>query len=221
MQKYYPPVHRQDHFNCMHCGVYAGQHWTECNRASRAFRWETADGLDACLCHHCKGWSYWYVGELIVPSVVTAVSAHEDFPEGSRVDFEEARGIVGRSPKAAAALLRLCLQKLMRELGEKGDNINDDIRSLVQKGVPEFVQQALDYCRVVGNNAVHPGEIVLDDTPEVAIALFEMLNVIVEQRIAMPKRIREQYDGLPAAARQAIERRDVKKIAAPPADQAG
>ncbi len=96
----------------------------------------------------------------------------------------------------------------MVELGEKGKNINEDIRSVVAKGVPEFVQQALDYCRVVGNNAVHPGEIVLDDVPEVAIALFDTLNLIVEQRIAIPKRIREQYEMLPEAARKAIEKRD-------------
>ncbi|MFM0513253.1 DUF4145 domain-containing protein [Paraburkholderia sp. RL17-373-BIF-A] len=210
MQKYYPPQYQAREFNCVHCGVYAGQHWSDVNVFNRASKYETAKGLGACMCTHCHRWSYWHEGNLVIPSRVAAVQAHEDFPEGSRADYEEAREIVGRSPKAAAALLRLCLQKLMRELGEKGNNINDDIKSLVQKGVPEFVQQALDFCRVVGNNAVHPGEILLDDTPDVAIALFEMLNVIVEQRIAMPKRIQAQYAELPESARRAIEARDTK-----------
>ncbi len=96
----------------------------------------------------------------------------------------------------------------MVELGEKGKNINDDIASLVKKGMPPFVQQSLDFCRVVGNNAVHPLEISLDETPETAMALFDTLNIIVESQIAVKKRIAEQYAMLPDGARAAIEKRD-------------
>ncbi len=101
----------------------------------------------------------------------------------------------------------------MVELGEKGKNINDDIASLVKKGLPVFVQQSLDFCRVVGNNAVHPLEISLDDTPETALAFFDTLNIIVESQIAMPRRIAEQYEQLPEGARAAIEKRDAVKRA--------
>ncbi|KWA25356.1 hypothetical protein WT38_08690 [Burkholderia territorii] len=134
--------------------------------------------------------------------------AHELFPAAARGDYEEAREIFARSPKAAGALLRLCLQKLLVELGQKGKYINDDIGELVKAGLPVFVQQALDYCRVIGNNAVHPLEINLDETPETAIVLFEMLNVIVDHQIAQPQRIAAYYATLPDGARAAIERRD-------------
>jgi hypothetical protein len=125
-------------------------------------------------------------------------------------DYMEARDIFARSPRAAAALLRLCIQKLLASLGEKGKNINEDIASLVAKGLPVTVQRALDYCRVIGNNAVHPGEINLNDTPEIAQHLFGMVNFIVEDRITRPREIDQLYANIPDASRKAIEERDRK-----------
>ena len=113
---------------------------------------------------------------MIVPSEAPVPPPHVDMPENCIAEYNEARDIVSRSPRAAAALLRLCVQRLMIELGEKGKNINDDIGVLVKKGLPVEVQQALDYCRVVGNNGVHPGEIELTNNPQISHSLFEMLN---------------------------------------------
>jgi hypothetical protein len=96
----------------------------------------------------------------------------------------------------------------MIHLGEKGRNMNDDIRALVSKGLPVTVQRSLDLCRVVGNNAVHPGEIDLNDSPEIAQHLFSMINFIVEDRIARPREIERLYESLPLEAREAIEKRD-------------
>jgi hypothetical protein len=133
---------------------------------------------------------------------------HPDLPEDCAADYNEARDIVARSPRGAAALLRLSIQKLMPHLGAKGNNINDDIKHLVERGLPVLVQQALDVCRAVGNNAVHPGELNVHDSPEIAQQLFPMINFIVEDRVTRPREVQELYDKLPASAREAIAKRD-------------
>lgn len=145
---------------------------------------------------------------MIIPAEAPVAPPHSDMPKSILDEYQEARSIFARSPRAAVALLRLAVQKLMGELGEKGENINADIKSLVSKGLPVQVQQALDYCRVVGNNAVHPGEINLNDTPDMGQHLFSMLNFIVEDRITRPKQVAALYAKLPEGARQAIDKRD-------------
>jgi hypothetical protein len=210
MQEHYPPKHQVKQFHCIHCGVYAAQDWKEL--WFKTFQGFSAhQALDYCICSHCRKWSYWYEGRMVIPVEAPVPPPHTDMPAACLSEYDEARSIVVLSPRAAAALLRLALQKLMTELGEKGKNINDDIGSLVAKGLPVLVQQALDFCRVVGNNAVHPGEIEINDTPEIAHNLFAMMNFIVEDRIARPKQIQALYAQLPEGARNAIEARDAAK----------
>ena len=121
-----------------------------------------------------------------------------------------ARLIVGLSPRGSCALLRLAVQKLCGELGESGENIDKDIANLVDRGLDIEVQQALDSLRVIGNNAVHPGEMDLTDDTETATALFSLLNFIVEHRIAQPKKRKAIFDKLPDGAKAAIQRRNEK-----------
>jgi hypothetical protein len=112
------------------------------------------------------------------------------------------------SPRSSAALLRLCIQKLMKELGQKGKDLNEDIGILVSEGLEPRVQKALDVLRVIGNQAVHPGQIDLKDDKATAVSLFQLLNLIIERCITVPKRLDEMYASLPAGALEAIEKRD-------------
>ncbi len=145
---------------------------------------------------------------MVHPLATLGPPPHEDMPDDVRRDFAEARGIGQRSPRGAAALLRLCVQKMMLHLGQPGENINDDIAALVAAGLPVEVQQALDAVRVIGNESVHPGEMALEDDLDTAETLFALVNLIVEDRIAKPKMVRAIYAKLPDKKRKAIEARD-------------
>jgi hypothetical protein len=168
------------------------------------------DNLHLSKCYNCKKIAVWVHDRLLFPTAKSGVIPNSDMPETVLHDFEEAREIVNASPRGSAALLRLCVQKLCKELGEKGRNIDDDIAALVKKGLNPLVQQSLDIVRVIGNEAVHPGVIDLKDDREIALRLFELVNAIADQMISHPKSVKEMYAKLPESKRKAIEARDAK-----------
>lgn len=100
------------------------------------------------------------------------------------------------------------IQKLSVHLGEPGKDLNKDIGSLVQKGLPAKIQKALDVVRVVGNESVHPGQIDLNDDPTTTAKLFELVNIIADTMITQPKEIDKLFDGLPEGKKEAIQKRD-------------
>jgi len=56
-----------------------------------------------------------------------------DLDQDIQDDYMEAAKVLDDSPRSAAAILRLALQKICKQLGEKGENINHDISELVKK----------------------------------------------------------------------------------------
>jgi hypothetical protein len=157
------PSMAADAFNCPNCGVYAEQsRWPA--RIDYTLRTNIGGdpagmalpGWSFVLCGHCGEASVWLYDRMIYPDVDGGPAPNPDLPEGIRRDYVEAQSIIGRSPRGAAALLRLCIQKLCRHLGEKGKDLNTDIASLVKKGLPPAVQQALDAVRVIGNEGCAP-----------------------------------------------------------------
>ena len=124
----------------------------------------------------------------------------------------EAATILVDSPKGSTALLRLALQKLLKQIGGTGKNINKDIKDLVADNLSSQMQKALDLLRVVGNNAVHPGQIDLDDNIEIARKLFDILNYIAYELITKPKELEVLYaDLIPLETQEHIKQRDKQK----------
>lgn len=205
-------------FDCPSCHAFAEQQWFDVIRRDRPSGQLTSmEGttLGLAICRHCQEITVWVAGILVHPEDTPAPPANVDLPEEIQVDYREAASIVTRSPRGAAALLRLCIQKLCKHLGTKGRNIDDDIGALVADGLPRRIQQALDILRVIGNEAVHPGTLDLKDDGNTALTLFTLLNLIADDRISEPKRIDELYGTLPEAKRQAIEARNQRALGSP------
>jgi hypothetical protein len=221
MSKHNSPSHRASSFHCPICETFAQQTWTYAvkqgmppSTTSRQMNYSLrtyAENVEFAWCSHCEADSIWLNSQMIYPSSGLAPIPNDDMPEDVKLDYIEAREIVNKSPKGAAALLRLAVQKLCKHLGEDGKNINTDIKNLVSKGLPDKMQKALDSVRVIGNNAVHPGQINIDDNPETALKLFGFINVICEIMITQPKQIDEFYDlHIPENQKEAINKRDGK-----------
>lgn len=219
-EKYYPPTFALGQFHCPHCNVFAKQYWAHLRagfawsgsqiRLSTHFDETLNKEWSISKCEHCGEKIIWLENKIIYPKKITASPPNPDLDEDIQKDYLEAANIFSDSPRSAAALLRLALQKLCKQLGEKGNNINDDIGELVKKGLNPQIQKSLDSLRVAGNNAVHPGQINLSEESEKVLRLFELLNFIAEKMISEPKEINTFYEGLPETSKVAIEVRDKK-----------
>lgn len=205
---YIEPEFKKTSFNCPFCQAFANQNWKICNVHINGLL--SLDDTWLCFCSHCDKYSIWQAGVMIYPDFQGVEPPNEDLNDEIKVDYLEASLILQKSPRGSAALLRLAIQKLCKQLGEKGENINTDIGNLVKKGLPSKVQQSLDSLRVIGNEAVHPGTLDLHDDRDTASALFRLVNFIAEKMITEPKEIDAIYNKIPNDKKKQIEERDKK-----------
>ena len=162
-------------------------------------------------CSTCSDITLWVDGVLVYPQKNSIAAPNSDMEQEIQDLYIEASTIVNDSPKGATALLRLALQLLLKQLGKSGKNINRDIKDLVAEGLSPKIQQALDLLRVVGNNAVHPGQINLEDGRDIAQKLFQILNFIADEMISKPKELDLLYaDVVPEETKEHINQRDGK-----------
>lgn len=211
------PIFAKTFYHCPSCGVLAEQTWShglvgqylaKKPNGQQLHESFNLTSFSAARCSHCNFYTIWKEKAMVFPSIGAVEHPNPDIPNEIKLLYNEARDIVSRSPRGAAALLRLGLQQLCVHLGEKGKNINEDIESLVKKGLPIAVQQALDIIRVTGNHAVHPGTINFDDTVENAYALFGLTNFVCNHFITNPKIVGEFYNKLPDKDKANITKRD-------------
>jgi Domain of unknown function (DUF4145) len=228
-----PPKFRETTFTCPHCTALAYQEWgsvrfdsderpdelmwtvTRCLACARLALW---DGTGKELLS-VKGTPVGAGQSAVLPRQIWAMvypadtrfgpEPNEDLPDDIRTDYVEARDIADRSPRGAAALLRLCLQKLCVHLGQPGRDINTDIAALVEaERISASIQTAMDTVRITGNEGVHPGTLRLEDDPDLVAALFLFVNLVAEEALTRPRVIDEMYARMPEGRRNSIEQRD-------------
>ena len=231
------PEFKKSSFNCPQCGAFAQQHWFVAWKAQEGAggSFSPIPEVYTSVCAHCNRHTLWYLppqrpvprhlkdtqpevaqrieesnkARMIFPLVAQGPLPSADLPEDIRQDFLEGRSIAPQSPRGASALLRLCIQKLCRHLGEPGKDLNADIGALVRRGLPQKIQQALDTVRVVGNGAVHPGELDLRDDLPTALRLLELINMIADVMITQPKQVDDLYQRvLTPGQKEQIAKRD-------------
>jgi hypothetical protein len=199
------------------CRTFAVHHWAESNGArihyaagyvgTRSFG--TMPPVNFSLCEACGREAIYIDGKIVLPAETDAPPPAVDLPTDCIPDYEEARAILPQSPRGSAALLRLVIQKLLPHLGATRKTIDASIGELVAAGkIKTQIQQALDTVRVVGNESVHPGEMDLRDDRETALAIFRIVNLIVETEITEPKRLEALYASLPQSKLDGIAKRD-------------
>ncbi len=135
-QPFIPPELHLKAFNCPYCKAYAQQNWPTIYTRSlsnnplsfnpitsiaRDFHTYTeVTDVAFARCSHCSKPSLWIEEMLVHPKPIEVSPAHRDLPDDIKADYTEASLIVADSPRGAAALLRLCIQKICKHLGEPG-----------------------------------------------------------------------------------------------------
>lgn len=218
MKKNEVPEFEKQAFNCPNCTAFSKHDWKTIfiNETKGEFLqiipMNTTGKiieLKLCKCENCGYISFWYNKKLVWPLNTGVEAPLDEMPEDIKELYKEASSIVELSPKGSCAILRLALQKLCNRLAEQDEKkkLDEAIKILVSKGLPSTLQKAMDIVRIVGNEAVHPGEINVDDNKEIAIALFRLMNIIVEKVIVEPKEIDDFYSLMPKDKIKGIENR--------------
>jgi len=165
------------------------------------------------VCLTCQKYSIWNNGELVYPDGCGIEAPNQDLNDDIKRDYSEAASIVNKSPRGACALLRLSIEKLCNQLTDDDDkklDLHKKIESLKDKGLQDRVYKNLHAVRIVGNEAVHCGELNLMDNAEVAKQLFYLVNRIAEELITNPRRDDDMFKGLPKNKTEEIENRITK-----------
>ena len=130
------PTLRGTAYHCPHCNAYAAQIWSFAF-ISTGRGYTLLNGVEFCHCSHCNQLSIWKGKRMVYPDTLGVAPPNPDLSEEIKQDYLEAAGILDKSPRAAAALLDYCVQKLCMQRGQPGHTSTmRQNRGIVQRDLP-------------------------------------------------------------------------------------
>ena len=173
----------------------------------REFRNRDVQNVSISYCFSCNEMCLWVYDQLVWPRRAGGPELKPVAPPNVRRECEETSQTLEASPRGAAALLRLAIEKLCKELGVTGESLNEDLAFFVREDVDARVQKVLDAARIIESNAVRPGQIGLGDDRATAETLAGLVNLICEKMILEPRHLQAVYTKLRDGAQTAMEQR--------------
>lgn len=156
------------------------------------------------VCESCGGVSFWKDRTIMWPIGFSAPQASEDMPDNVAEIYNEARKVVEISPRSASALLRLALERLCERLKYKRKKLYDSIEAMKNDNMfSSATIDAFHLVRKIGNSQVHVGKIDLSEDPNLALALFELMNMIIDDTITKRNRFNDLNDKIRKSKEQA------------------
>lgn len=135
-------------------------------------------------------------------------------PEQIRNDYKEACIILDKSPKAAATLLRRCLQGMIHDFWSiKEKNLNAEITCLKEKVTPAQ-WKAIDGLRSIGNIGAHMEKdvnLIIDICSNEALQLKKLIELLLEKWYIARYEEEKLYDDIIGLAETKEEERKVVK----------
>jgi len=211
MSDYIQPEVNADAFHCPTCGSFSDQFWYRLTKSNSSGGVIPHQTFFVGNCRRCGNVTIWNNEKnMVYPLTGNAPIPNQDMTEDIKIDYNEARDIVSRSPRSSCVLLRLCIEKICNEKGAKGKDLNEKIGKLVEQGLNADITRALDSVRVIGGQAVHPLKMDLRDDTTTATSLFKIVNYISDWAHTRKKVIDDIFDDIPDEKKKAIEKRDSK-----------
>jgi hypothetical protein len=160
---------------CDGCNSYALHQKTTINNLTT----DQPVGLTVVVCRQCSHSSVIVqspdgISTIVYPLTFVGPSPATGMPDGVRRLFDDARAVGRQSPRAAVALMRVALERLVPGAG----TLHTRITSIATGA---HVQRSMDLVRVIGNAALHDDEKVdFDPGPDVAVKLMELMNILID-----------------------------------------
>lgn len=129
----------------------------------------------------------------IHPKTSDIAKPNKDMPQNIKDLYNEASSVFELSPRSSLAIIRLALDLLCIELeAKKEDSLFKKVEWLYEENVINDELKVLAHgVRGFGNDAVHPRNIDEKIDPKDAMLVFELINIIVDEKITKVKRKNE------------------------------